>query len=114
MSKSNHIACNGEFVQWSRVVTQEINELAQSLDNVERLVDVVAEANAAMAEMAKAIETAKRKFRELGPVRGNQWAVMVTSAERTILDQTKAKAMLGDNAPLKTTTVTSVKFGGLF
>ena len=114
MSKSNHIACNGEFVQWSRIVAQEINELTQSLDNVERLVDVVAEANEAMAELTKAIEAAKRKIRDMGPVRGNQYAAMVTSSERTILDQSKAKAMLGDNAPMKTTTVTSVKFGGLF
>lgn len=116
MSKTNQIKCNAEFVEWAQIVAAEINELASSLDNVERLIDVVGETNAALGELSKAIDGAKKAIRntEAGTLRGNQWTAMITTTERTILDQGKARAMLGDNAPMKTTNVTSIKFGGLF
>lgn len=117
MSRTNEMMkCNAELVEWCEIVAAEINELASTMNDVERLVDVVGETSAAIGELSKAIETAKKAMRntQTGTLTGHQWAAMITTTQRTTLDQSKARAMLGDNAPMRTTDVTSVKFGGLF
>ena len=112
MSRTEKMAFNASLVEGVRNAVNEINQRVSSMEDLATLCDVLGEAQKACADLAKAIDAAKKSIREteLSVIEGNNWHITVVTNERAIVDQSRVRSILGDETPMKITNVTSVKF----
>jgi hypothetical protein len=106
------MAFNASLIEGVRNAVNEINQRVSDMEDLATLCDVLGEAQQACADLAKAIDAAKKAIREteLSVIEGNNWHITVITNERAIVDQSKVRSILGDETPMKVTNVTSVKF----